>query len=91
MNENQAVDQLMAWCRSIVGPFEIVSGKQRPDGRSPTSRLRTSSAYCYLKDHEQQEVWEQEVHGYEQWAPAFGGFALVYGRLLLWRRPQKAA
>lgn len=25
------------------------------------------------------------------WIAAFGGFALVYGRLLLWRRPQKAA
>ena len=75
MNENQAVDPLMAWCTSIVGPFEIVSGKQRPDGRSSISRLQTSAGHCYLKVHEQQEVWEREVHGYEQWAPAFGDFA----------------
>ena len=75
MNENQAVDHLMAWCTSIVGPFEIVSGKQRPDGRSSISRLHTASGYCYLKVHEQRDVWEREVHGYEQWAPAFGGFA----------------
>jgi len=67
--------QLLSWCTSIIGSFEIVSGKQRPDGRSSISRLQTSAGFCYLKVHEQQSSWNQEVHGYEQWAQVFGEFA----------------
>ncbi len=75
MSEGQTTDHLLAWCASIIGPFEIVSGKQRPDGRSSISRLQTSDGHCYLKVHEQLDVWEREVHGYEQWAPVFGNSA----------------
>lgn len=75
MRTDQATNQILAWCSSTVGPFEIVSGAQRPDGRSSISRLRTSSGHCYLKVHEKQDVWAQEVHGYERWAAAFDGYA----------------
>jgi 8-oxo-dGTP diphosphatase len=72
---NHAADQLLTWCTSVIGPHEIISGKQRPDGRSSVSRLQTATGHCYLKVHEQEDVWEHEVHGYEQWAPVFGDFA----------------
>lgn len=74
MDANMA-DRVLAWASTMVGTYEIVSGAQRPDGRSSISRLRTSSGFCYLKVHEQRDTWAQELHGYERWADAFEGFA----------------
>ena len=62
----------MEWCSSVVGPCEIVSGDQRFHDRSSVFRLRSPSGCCYLKVHGQRAAWEREVHGYEQWARAFG-------------------
>jgi aminoglycoside phosphotransferase len=69
------VDRILEWCSSLVGPCQIASGSQRPDARSSTVRLQTPKGACYLKLHQDKANWEQEVHGYERWAPAFGAFA----------------
>jgi Ser/Thr protein kinase RdoA (MazF antagonist) len=69
------LDGILEWCSSLVGPCQIVSGDQRPDARSSTTRLRTRSGDCYLKLHQDRACWEREVHGYERWAPAFGAYA----------------
>ena len=68
-------NRIVDWCASTVGPCQVVSGDPRPDDRSSTSRLRTAAGFCYLKVHRERAVWETEVHGYEQWAPAFGTHA----------------
>ena len=68
-------DPLRAWCTALLGPFEVVRGTQRPDARSGVSRLRTRNGHCYLKVHRDPAMWANEVHAYEQWAPAFGPYA----------------
>jgi aminoglycoside phosphotransferase (APT) family kinase protein len=68
-------DELQAWCLAVLGPFEALSGAQRPDDRSGTSRLRTRTGHCYLKVHHDRAMWEREVHAYERWAPVFGPHA----------------
>ena len=72
--DEDTANEILAWCRSIVGPCTVVAGDTRFHGRAAVCRLQTSSGYCYLKIHRQQSTWETEVHGYEQWAPAFGHF-----------------
>ena len=69
------VKEILDWCTSVVGPCEVVSGDTRFHGRAMVCRLQTSSDHYYVKIHRQKHWWEKEVHGYEQWAPAFGGFA----------------
>ena len=64
--------RILEWCSSIVGPCQIVSGDPRPDARSSTYRLQAGHGHCYLKLHRDRSCWDQEVHGYEQWAPVFG-------------------
>ena len=73
----ETTDQLLAWCASEFGPVEPVSecGKSHPGKPVVTRRLRLGSDYCYLKTHREASYWEAEVHGYEQWATAFGGHA----------------
>jgi Ser/Thr protein kinase RdoA (MazF antagonist) len=68
-------DVLQGWCTTILGPHEILSGSQRPDARSGTSRLRTRAGHCYLKVHRDPAMWAHEVHAYERWAPIFGPHA----------------
>ena len=63
------------WSASVVGPCEIASSDTRFHGRETVLRLRTADSHCYLKLHEALDSWGQEVHGYEQWAPAFGELA----------------
>jgi Ser/Thr protein kinase RdoA (MazF antagonist) len=67
--------ELQAWCLALLGPFEALSGVQRPDERSGTSRLRTRTGSCYLKVHHDRAMWAREVHAYERWAPVFGPHA----------------
>lgn len=71
------VEVLFSWCASALGPFELVADHSRahPDSRTASWRLRTSAGDCYLKGHRQKGAWESEVYAYEQWAPAFAGFA----------------
>ncbi len=69
------VEEILDWCTSVVGSCEVVSGDMRFHGRSAVCRLQTSSGHCYVKIYQQKPSWEIEVHGYEQWAPAFGNHA----------------
>jgi len=74
---NSTVDQLLEWCATELGPVEPVSdcGKSHPGEPVVTHRLRLGSGYCYLKTHRHASYWEAEVHGYEEWATAFGSHA----------------
>ena len=63
---------ILDWCTSVVGPCEVVSGDMRFHGRTTVCQLQTSSGHCYVKIYRQKDSWETEVHGYEQWALAFG-------------------
>lgn len=71
------MEEILNWCASILGPFEMLSDHTRshPGSRTALYRLRTPTGYCYLKTHRARSAWETEVHAYEQWAPAFGSFA----------------
>ena len=71
------MEDVLNWCASVVGSFEVVSDHSRSHAgrRAAASRLHTSSGYCYLKMHRDQADWDSEVHAYEQWATAFGDFA----------------
>src|SRR5262245_14830004 len=76
-NDDSQMAELLNWCASVLGQFEIVSDhtREHPGLRAAANRLRTPSGYCYLKIHPDPAHWASEVHGYEQWAPAFGDFA----------------
>jgi Ser/Thr protein kinase RdoA (MazF antagonist) len=76
-SDNDNLGKALAWCASILGPIEVVSDASREHAgrRASAHRLRTSSGGCYLKIHRDRSHWENEVHAYEQWAPAFGNFA----------------
>ncbi len=76
-NDDEMIIKAMAWCASVLGPVEVVSDASREHAgqRAAAYRLRTSSGGCYLKTHRDRSHWENEVHAYEQWAPAFGNFA----------------
>ncbi len=75
--DDEKIAQALAWCASVLGPFEVVSDASREHAgqRAAAHRLRTPSGDCYLKTHRDRSHWENEVHAYEQWAPAFGNFA----------------
>jgi Ser/Thr protein kinase RdoA (MazF antagonist) len=76
-NADENITKALAWCASVVGPVEVVSDSSREHAglRAAAHRLRTSSGGCYLKTHRDRSHWENEVHAYEHWAPAFGDFA----------------
>jgi aminoglycoside phosphotransferase (APT) family kinase protein len=76
-NEDENITKALAWCASILGPVEIVSDSSREHAglRAAAYCLRTPSGGCYLKTHRDRSHWENEVHAYEHWAPAFGDFA----------------
>ena len=65
---------VLDWCASVVGPCKVVSGDMRFHGRAMVWRLQATSGRYYAKIHHEKSSWETEVHGYEQWAPAFGSF-----------------
>lgn len=75
LSDDQVLAALLAWCAPFVGPCEVASGDTRFHGRSHVLQLETSSGRCFLKVHGQRASWETEVHGYEQWARAFGDAA----------------
>jgi Ser/Thr protein kinase RdoA (MazF antagonist) len=51
------------------------ASREHAGQRAAAHRLRISSGDCYVKTHRDRSHWENEVHAYEQWAPAFGDFA----------------
>jgi Ser/Thr protein kinase RdoA (MazF antagonist) len=77
INDDAMINNALAWCTSVLGPFEVVSdaSNEHADLRAAAHRLRTASGGCYLKTHRDRSHWENEVHAYEQWAPAFDDFA----------------
>ena len=64
--------ELLEWCESVVGPFELLSGDLRGHGRASVCRLQTRQGFCYLKIHRDPYYFSCEVHGYQAWAGAFG-------------------
>lgn len=66
--------RVLAWCRSVLGPVEIVADRTQRHGAriSSTSRISTRRGFAYLKVHEGKESWENEVHAYKRWTRAFG-------------------
>jgi Ser/Thr protein kinase RdoA (MazF antagonist) len=77
MKGDAAMEELLGWCASVLGPVKVVSDQSRdhPGKRASACRLRTPSDDYYVKLHRDLAHWNQEAHGYEQWAPAFGEFA----------------
>jgi hypothetical protein len=76
-NDDVTLEEVLDWCSSVLGPFEVVANHSRDHAghRAGVRRLRTSSGYCYAKTYRHQSHWDSEVHGYEQWAGAFGASA----------------
>ncbi len=74
---NAPIHAALAWCESILGPFEITADytREHPGERAGSLRLRAPSGDCYLKIHRDAAHWASEAHAYEQWATAFGAFA----------------
>ncbi len=71
------MDEALEWCSSLLGPVEMMSDHSKTHGghESSTCRLSTPIGYCFLKVHQSLSHWHNEVHGYEQWAGAFGDYA----------------
>ena len=71
------VDEILAWCASVLGPLEALSDhtREHPDERVTIFRLQANSGDFILKLLPDPAHWDSEVHGYERWADAFGTFA----------------
>lgn len=76
-NDKNSVEEILQWCASVFGTIEVISdhSQEHAGHRATALRLRTPAQVCYLKIHRDPLLWESEVHGYAQWAPAFGDFA----------------
>jgi Ser/Thr protein kinase RdoA (MazF antagonist) len=76
-HDDGQVEEVLNWCASVLGSLEVVSERSRAHAgqRAGVHRLRTTSGYYYAKIHRDRTHWDSEVHGYEQWAPAFGDCA----------------
>ena len=68
------LDAVLRWCVEVLEDAEILTDYSKEHGghESSTFRVRMGKRYAYLKVHESAEHWQQEVHGYEKWARAFG-------------------
>ncbi|MCA9962043.1 MAG: aminoglycoside phosphotransferase family protein [Anaerolineales bacterium] len=71
------MDEALTWCAFVLGPIAIMADHSKEHGGhvSSTRRLRAAQGFCYLKVHQSQAHWQQEVHAYEQWRDAFGDHA----------------
>lgn len=69
--------ELRTWCEDHIGAFEFLSdhSREHPGLRAGALRLRARTGDFYLKIHRERAGWEQEAHGYERWAGAFGSCA----------------
>ncbi len=65
------------WCAAALGAVQVLADHSQEHGghASATYRLRTAAGFCYLKVHQSQPHWENEVHAYERWVGAFGCLA----------------
>ena len=70
------MDDALDWSRSVLGPVKVMSDHSKMHGghESSTCRLQAPIGFCYLKVHQSQSHWNNEVHAYEHWACAFGDF-----------------
>ena len=70
-------EELLEWCAEALGAIQVVadSSREHPGQRSAAHRLSYGAGFCYVKTHRDPLHWHNEVHGYEQWAAAFGEFA----------------
>lgn len=64
--------ELLNWCRTKVGPCELLVDDLRLHGRTSVCRLRTTWGHCFLKIYADSQYWSCEVHAYEAWSSAFG-------------------
>src|SRR5512146_3170758 len=76
-NDDRDLEKLLTWLATVLGPFEVVSDHSREHAgqRASAIRLRTPAGEGFAKLHRDRAHWENEVHAYERWAPAFGGLA----------------
>ena len=77
MNGTSSINTVLTWCDAVIGPIKLLSDYTRyhPGDRTATLHIEASPGICYVKIHQSEDGWAQEVHGYEQWACAFGDFA----------------
>ncbi len=77
--DDSQLQTVLAWCADVLGPqpFTLSADQTCEHARQRASaiHLLTPSGGCYLKLHCDHSHWENEIHAYERWAPAFGGFA----------------
>jgi Ser/Thr protein kinase RdoA (MazF antagonist) len=71
------MDAALRWCAEILGPCEVLSdhSREHPGQRASITRLRSPAGDFILKTIPDPAHWASEVHGYEQWAGAFGANA----------------
>lgn len=75
--DSSTLDQILHWCKSELGAVDIASDYSKIHGEheSTTRRLQMAHGFCYLKIHETEAHWHNEVHAYEHWAGVFGEHA----------------
>jgi aminoglycoside phosphotransferase len=71
------LDEALDWSASVLGQIKVMSDHSKTHGghESSTCRLLAPAGFCYLKIHESQPNWHNEVHAYEHWSCAFGNYA----------------
>lgn len=71
------LDAALRWCAAMLGPVRVASdhSKAHGDHESTTCRIQTRAGFCYLKLHQSEAHWQNEVHAYERWAGVFGRHA----------------
>jgi len=71
------LDELLAWCESVMGPLEVLSDhtREHPGERASITRLRRAGQEYILKAIPDAGHWHSETHAYERWAGAFGAYA----------------
>jgi hypothetical protein len=62
----------LEWIESVIGECQIGTGDIRFHQRAIVAKVTSLEGVFYFKAHRSKELWNQEVFGYEQWAPLFG-------------------
>ncbi len=75
--DDSPLQTVLTWCADVLGPFTLDADHTREHAgqRASALHLLTPAGGCYVKMHRDKTHWENEVHAYERWAPAFGDFA----------------
>jgi len=71
------MDEAIDWSASMLGQVKLMSNHSKIHGGHESSicRLLAPTGLCYLKIHQSQSHWHNEVHAYEHWSCAFGEYA----------------